>query len=61
MNLAKIAEALDVNLVQFFAYVSEEFEVTDSEAEIQKIVHLLRESTADKLQLAKKVIREIVT
>lgn len=61
LNLAKIAEALDVNLVQLFAYVSEEFEVTDSEAEIQKIVLLLRESSADKLQLAKKVIREIVT
>ncbi|MEN1988183.1 helix-turn-helix domain-containing protein [Paenibacillus hubeiensis] len=61
VNLAKIAESLEVNLVQLFAYVNEDVEVTNSETEIREIVNLLRDASADRLQLAKKVIKEIVT
>lgn len=61
LNLAKIAESLEVNLVQLFAYVNEDVEVTNSETEIREIVNLLRDASADRLQLAKKVIKEIVT
>lgn len=60
LNLSTIAETLDVNLIQLFAYVDEEIELTEQEHNIQEIVEMLRESNSDKVQLAKNVLREIV-
>lgn len=60
VNLAKIAESLDVNLIQLFAYVEEEFEVTEDEKQIQEIVQLLRDSSPDNIRVAKNVIKGIL-
>ena len=60
VNLAKIAESLDVNLIQLFAYVDEEYQFTESEIIIQEIVAMLREANPDSIHLAKNVIREIL-
>ncbi|MEK4433965.1 MULTISPECIES: helix-turn-helix domain-containing protein [Paenibacillus] len=60
VNLAKIAESLDVNLIQLFAYIEEEFEVTEDENQIKEIVQLLRESSPDNIRVAKNVIKGIL-
>ncbi|MCL6660636.1 helix-turn-helix domain-containing protein [Paenibacillus amylolyticus] len=60
VNLAKIAESLEVNLIQLFAYVDEEFHFTESEVVIQEIVAMLRDASPDSIQLTKNVIREIL-
>ncbi|SMF92929.1 Predicted transcriptional regulator with C-terminal CBS domains [Paenibacillus uliginis N3/975] len=60
INLQKIAGALEVNLMQLFAYVNEDFMVTSTESDIQDIVSLLREANDEKLRLAKNVLREIL-
>lgn len=60
VNLAKIAESLDVNLIQLFAYIDEEFEVTEDENQIKEIVQLLRESSPDNIRVAKNVIKGIL-
>ncbi|MCG7377795.1 helix-turn-helix domain-containing protein [Paenibacillus sp. ACRSA] len=60
VNLAKIAESLDVNLIQLFAYVEEEFEVTEDEKQIKEIVQLLRDSSPDNIRVAKNVIKGIL-
>lgn len=60
LNLYKIAGALDVSLIQLFAYVDEEFLVTSTESDIQDIVGLLHEANDEKLRLAKNVLREIL-
>ncbi|MGG4403282.1 helix-turn-helix transcriptional regulator [Paenibacillus amylolyticus] len=60
VNLAKIAESLEVNLIQLFAYVDEEFNFTESEVVIQEIVAMLRDASPDSIQLTKNVIREIL-
>ncbi|WP_337034285.1 helix-turn-helix transcriptional regulator [Paenibacillus illinoisensis] len=60
VNLAKIAESLDVNLIQFFAYIEEEFEVTEDEKQIKEIVQLLRDSSPDNIRVAKNVIKGIL-
>lgn len=60
LNLAKIAIALEVSLIQLFAYVEEDMETTESERNIQEVVSMLRESSNDKVQTAKNVIREIL-
>ncbi|MFB5675895.1 helix-turn-helix domain-containing protein [Paenibacillus terreus] len=59
-NLAKIADALGVNVSQLFAYVHEEIELTEAELDIQDVVSMLRKSTPDKVRLAKNIVREIV-
>lgn len=60
VNLAKIAESLDVNLIQLFAYVDEEYHITESEIIIQEVVTMLREASLDNIHLVKNVIREIL-
>ncbi|WP_339276255.1 helix-turn-helix transcriptional regulator [Paenibacillus sp. FSL W8-0426] len=60
MNLAKIAESLEVNLIQLFAYIDEDFEVTENEKEIKEIVQLLRDSSSDNIRVAKNVIKGIL-
>ncbi|QOS77068.1 helix-turn-helix transcriptional regulator [Paenibacillus sp. JNUCC31] len=60
VNLAKIAESLEVNLMQLFAYVDEDFHFTESEVVIQEIVTMLRDASPESIQLTKNVIREIL-
>lgn len=60
VNLAKIAESLEVNLIQLFAYVEEEFEVTEDEKQIKEIVQLLRDSNSEHIRTAKNVIKGIL-
>lgn len=60
VNLAKIAESLDVNLIQLFSYIEEEFEVTEDEKQIKEIVQLLRDSSPDNIRVAKNVIKGIL-
>ncbi|MFC9706643.1 helix-turn-helix domain-containing protein [Paenibacillus sp. NPDC056933] len=60
VNLAKIAEALEVNISQLFAYVDEDMEMTELEALIQDIVTMLREADISTIHLSKNIIREIL-
>ncbi|ADM69466.1 HTH-type transcriptional regulator SinR [Paenibacillus polymyxa E681] len=60
INIAKIANALDVNLIQLFAYVNEDIKVTKHEEGIQEIVNILQKSSPEKVRLARNVIREII-
>ncbi|OMC70428.1 transcriptional regulator [Paenibacillus odorifer] len=60
LNLNKIAEALEVNLIQLFAYLDEDFMVTSSEINIQDIVSMLRTANDEKVRLAKNVLRELL-
>ncbi|CAH1056642.1 helix-turn-helix transcriptional regulator [Paenibacillus sp. FSL E2-8871] len=60
LNLHKIAEALEVNLIQLFAYLDEDFMVTSSESDIRDIVGLLRTANDEKIRLAKNVLRELL-
>ena len=60
VNLAKIAEALEVNISELFAYVNEDIRFTDSEAVIQEIVSMLREEEINLINMSRNVIREIV-
>ncbi|MGE6575787.1 helix-turn-helix domain-containing protein [Paenibacillus xylanexedens] len=60
VNLAKIAEALEVNISQLFAYVDEDMEMTESEAVIQEIVIMLRDSDPSNIFLSRNIVREIV-
>ncbi|WP_343221882.1 hypothetical protein [Paenibacillus tritici] len=53
MNLHKIAESLEVNIIQLFAYQDEEFMVTAAERDIQDIVGMLREANEEKVRVAK--------
>ncbi|WP_245864181.1 helix-turn-helix domain-containing protein [Paenibacillus donghaensis] len=60
LNLHKIAESLEVNLIQLFAYLDEDFVVTSVESDIQDIVGLLRGANDEKIRLAKNVLRELL-
>lgn len=60
LNLHKIAESLEVNLIQLFAYLDEDFVVTPAETDIQDIVGLLRDANDEKIRLAKNVLRELL-
>ncbi|MFF2889362.1 helix-turn-helix domain-containing protein [Paenibacillus sp. NPDC057967] len=60
LNLAKIAESLEVNLIQLFAYIDEGFEATPLDESIQEVVSMLREANEEKARLARNVLREIV-
>ncbi|MBE3650453.1 transcriptional regulator [Paenibacillus polymyxa] len=59
INITKIADALDVSLIQLFAYVNEDIKVTKHEEGIQEIVNILQKSSPEKVRLARNVIREI--
>ncbi|MBT2289484.1 helix-turn-helix transcriptional regulator [Paenibacillus albidus] len=60
LNLHKIAESLEVNIIQLFAYQGEEFMVTASERDIQDIVGMLREANEEKVRVAKNVLKELL-
>ncbi|MBT2285813.1 helix-turn-helix transcriptional regulator [Paenibacillus polymyxa] len=60
INLGKIAEALEVNISQLFAYVSAEIEFTESDIMIQDIVSMLRETSPNKIRLSRNIIRELL-
>lgn len=60
LNLAQIAEALEVNLIQLFSYVDEKNEVTSTDNSIQEVVGMLRETTDEKIRLAKNVLKELL-
>ncbi|MNE73316.1 HTH-type transcriptional regulator SinR [compost metagenome] len=60
INLAKIANALEVNVAQLFSYVHEYSELTEADAEVKEVVMMLREGNLEKVRVAKNVVREIV-
>lgn len=60
LNLHKIAESLEVNLVQLFAYQNEKFMVTSAESDIQDIVGKLRDANDEKIRVAKNVLKELL-
>ncbi|QZN78024.1 MULTISPECIES: helix-turn-helix domain-containing protein [unclassified Paenibacillus] len=59
VNLSKIAESLDVNLIQLFAYVDDEITISGAEQQIQEIICLLRASNKRELKMIKSIITEI--
>lgn len=60
LNLHKIEESLEVNIIQLFAYQGEEFMVTAAERDIQDIVGMLREANDEKVRVAKNVLKELL-
>ncbi|QDY81966.1 helix-turn-helix transcriptional regulator [Paenibacillus polymyxa] len=60
INIAKIADALDVNLIQLFAYVNEDIKVTKQEAGLNEIITLLRNSSLQTIKLVKNIVKEIL-
>ncbi|KAA8783085.1 helix-turn-helix transcriptional regulator [Paenibacillus amylolyticus] len=60
VNLAKIAEALEVNLTQLFGFVNEEMKQTESEMIIQEVADMLRKTTPSNILLSRNIIREIL-
>ncbi|MNC44932.1 HTH-type transcriptional regulator SinR [compost metagenome] len=60
VNLAKIANTLEVNVAQLFTYVHEDNELTVVDVEVKEIVMMLRQSNLEKVRMAKNVVREIV-
>lgn len=60
LNLNKIAESLEVNLIQLFVYLDEYSIVTSAESDIQDIVALLRDANDEKIRLAKNVLKELL-
>ncbi|MDR9743825.1 helix-turn-helix transcriptional regulator [Paenibacillus taichungensis] len=60
INLGKIAEALDVNVSQLFAYVNDEIELTEMDIMIQEIVDMLRDASLDNIQLSRNILKEIL-
>jgi len=59
LNLAKIADALDVSISQLFTYADEEEKLTDSEMDIQEIFSTLRTKKPNQVRMIRKVIQEI--
>lgn len=59
LNLEKIATALDVNVAQLFNYINEEYEQTESDANVNEIMMMLRKSDPQQIAMAKNVLREI--
>jgi transcriptional regulator with XRE-family HTH domain len=60
VNLAKIAEALEINISQLFAYVSDGIEFTETDLMIQEIVDMLREASSNKIRLSRNILRELL-
>lgn len=58
LSLAKVANALEVNVAQIFAYAYETDELMDGD--IKEIEAMLRGASPDKVRISKNVIREIV-
>lgn len=61
INLSKIAEALEVNISQLFAYVNEDVNhKKESEIVIQEITDMLRETHLKNVILSKNMIKELL-
>ncbi|MFC5404427.1 helix-turn-helix domain-containing protein [Cohnella soli] len=60
LNLAKIADALNVSMAQLFSYVDVEEKLTESEADVREIVTALREQRPDQVKMVRNVVREIL-
>ncbi|MCM3174226.1 MULTISPECIES: helix-turn-helix domain-containing protein [unclassified Paenibacillus] len=60
INLGKIAEALDVNVSQLFAYVNDEIDLTETDIMIQEVVDMLRDASLDNIQLSRNILKEIL-
>ncbi|WP_339285718.1 helix-turn-helix domain-containing protein [Paenibacillus sp. FSL R5-0486] len=60
VNLGKIAEALEVNVSQLFAYVNGEIENTETDIMIQEIVDMLRGASSDNIYLSRNILKEIL-
>ncbi|MFC5469258.1 helix-turn-helix domain-containing protein [Cohnella suwonensis] len=60
LNLAKIADALDVGLAQLFSFVDVEEKRTESEADVQEILTTLRGQRPDQVKMVRNVVREIL-
>ncbi|WP_339239915.1 helix-turn-helix transcriptional regulator [Paenibacillus sp. FSL R5-0517] len=60
VNLAKIAEALEVDLSQLFTYKNEDKGSAESEVVIQEIITMLREAEIKNIILSRNVLREIL-
>lgn len=60
LNLAKIANALDVSISQLFTYAVEEEKLTDSEVDLKEILKTLRTKKPSQVRMINNVIREIL-
>jgi len=60
LNLAKIADALEVSLSQLFAYIDGEEKRTESEKDLHEIVSTLRYHRPDQVRMVRNVVREIL-
>ena len=60
LNIAKIADALDVSISQLFTYADKEEKRTDSENDIQEILSILRTKKPSQVRMVRNVIREIL-
>ncbi|WP_018758525.1 helix-turn-helix domain-containing protein [Paenibacillus terrigena] len=58
LNLAKIAEALDVDISQLFTPINQD-NTEKSQSDIQEITYMLNQQDPQKIALAKNVVREI--
>ncbi len=58
LNLAKIAEALEVDISQLFTYTNVESN-EESQANLQEIVHLLQQQSPQQIAMAKNVLKAI--
>ena len=60
LNIAKIADALDVSISQLFTYVDEEEKRTDSENDMQEILSILRSTKPSRIKMIRNIIQEIM-
>ncbi|MBB3131299.1 transcriptional regulator with XRE-family HTH domain [Paenibacillus rhizosphaerae] len=58
LNLAKIAEALEVDISQLFTYTSVESN-EESQADLQEIMHMLEQQNPQQIAMAKNVLKAI--
>jgi len=58
LNLAKIAEALDVDISQLFTPINQD-NTEKSQSDIQEITYMLNQQNPQKIAMAKNVVREI--
>ncbi|KLU52977.1 MULTISPECIES: helix-turn-helix domain-containing protein [Paenibacillus] len=60
VNLAKIAEALEVNISQLFTYVNKAPEFINKEVIIHEVLCMLRESEENEISMYKNILQEII-
>ncbi|MFI8711974.1 helix-turn-helix domain-containing protein [Brevibacillus brevis] len=60
INLAKIAEGLDVGIHQFFIYSYEYEHLSDKEELIKELVSMLIDQNPDTIEMAKNILKEVI-